>query len=174
MTINGRQKGNRNEREVARLLQSWWQSREPGCEFIRTPLSGGWGTATTRGSFKASGDLMTTATQFPYVVEVKAREGWNVKNIMAGARSPVWSWWAQTVKAALEQEGGIPMLWFKKRGTGSKPFPWLVMLPLASAILKPDVTYQTAAKAGVEYSGYRPVLYFADRLLAMSPKDIRV
>lgn len=167
MSINGRDKGARNEREVARLVQSWWEAREPGCQFVRTPMSGGWGTTNTREHFRASGDLMTTAVDFPFTIEVKAREGWSTANVLSGARSPVWGWWKQTITAATEQHS-IPMLWFRKRHKA-----WLILLPLQQRLpIEPDVVYPTVAKAGVEYHGHRPVLYFADRLLAMHPKDI--
>lgn len=179
MALNGRQKGSRCEREVAGIIQTWWSQLEPNCEMVRTPLSGGWGNAKVRGEFKASGDLMTTAKRFPFVVEVKAREGWSLKNMMNGKRSPVWGWWRQSITAAQEQEGGIPMLWVTQKANrkpGQTSFPWLVIAPAAwvaaRTLLAPDVTFPSPSLLGVNYGGHRPVLYFADRLISMHPKDV--
>src|SRR4051812_33410532 len=105
MRKNSRAKGNVAEREVAGLLKVWWLPVEPDAEFIRTPLSGGWGGPKLRGEFRASGDLMTTAKRFPFVVEVKRREAWVMKNVLKGQPSPVWGWWRQAQVAALELEG---------------------------------------------------------------------
>ena len=111
--VNGRQKGARGERQVAELLTNWWQAIEPGCEFIRTPSSGGWANPQVRGHFKTSGDLMTTAQRWPFSVEVKHREGWSVERLERGMSSPVWGWWRQAIKASIEEKRE-PMLWFRK------------------------------------------------------------
>ena len=119
-----RTKGCVNEREVAGMLESWWQGVEPGCSFVRTPSSGGWSTPKVRAEFRASGDVMTTAKRFPFGVEVKRREGFVWSTVVAGKASPVWSWWMQTGKAALEQLESVPMLWMRRNGER-----WRVMLP---------------------------------------------
>lgn len=120
----GRQKGCRGEREVAALCEAWWQQLEPGCKFRRTPSSGGWGgksDADVRAHFNACGDLMTTATQWPYCVEVKWRENWSFERFLFGGSSPVWGWWEQCKKAA-EVQGHRPLLFFRNR-----ELPWLMM-----------------------------------------------
>lgn len=111
--MGSRQKGNVAELEVAKLIEAWWQPASPGCKFVRTPLSGGWGGPQVRAGFKASGDLMTTAQNFPFVVEVKRREAWSWATFSKGQRSPVWGWWRQACEAA-EEQGGMPMLWFRQ------------------------------------------------------------
>jgi hypothetical protein len=110
--MNSRNKGSKAERDVAAMLAAWWDTFEPGVRFVKTPLSGGWSTAQVRGEFRASGDLMTTSATFPFVVEVKRREGFAWSTLLAGRRSPVWQWWEQTCKAATEQRGA-PMLWLR-------------------------------------------------------------
>jgi hypothetical protein len=131
MTFGSREKGARAEREVAALLATWWRQIEPGCEFVKTPLSGGWSSAKVRGDLRASGDVMTTAASFPFAVEVKRRESFAWSTVMRGAKSPVWSWWEQASKAAVEQRG-VPMLWLRRSRE-----PWRVMLPegYASALV---------------------------------------
>lgn len=120
--MSGRQKGAGAEREVAKLLEGWWASLEPGVRFVRVPLSGGWGTPALRPDFQASGDLATTARRFPWTVEVKRREGWSLKEFLAGRRSPVWGWWAQAERQAGEC-GKEPMLWFRANRQ-----PWRVLV----------------------------------------------
>ena len=116
-------KGAAAELEVRNLVQAWWRQLEPECVFARTPSSGGWSAPSMRGEFKVAGDLTTTAQHWPFTVEVKRREGWSERELKAGRRSPVWSWWGQ-VMVASEEEGRTPMLWFRRSHT-----PWLVMLP---------------------------------------------
>lgn len=113
MTINGRAKGNSGEREVAALLKKWWEQLEPDCQFVRTPLSGGFSTPVVRAGFRMSGDLMTTAKKFPFSVEAKRREGWAMENFIQGRKSPVWGWWEQTLTAAVEMNAE-PMTWLRK------------------------------------------------------------
>jgi hypothetical protein len=113
VTVNSRAKGKRGERELARLLEAWWGKLEPGCEFRSTPSSGGWATPELRGHFLVAGDLVTTATRFPLTVECKLRESWSWAPLLAGRRSPVWGWWRQCERAALE-EGRHPALFFRR------------------------------------------------------------
>jgi hypothetical protein len=181
--INGRVKGNKNERAVAALVQTWWRQLEPECEFVRTPLSGGWSTGNVRAHFAASGDLMTTATHWPYTMEVKAREGWSFKNVLDGKRTPAWGWWRQAQKAASEQKG-VAMLWFKRKPLSPRPgtpaFPWLIWVPAsyvaahAQALPPPDVRYSRAllTRNEVDWGKEIPVLYFYDRYLATHPRDL--
>jgi len=119
----GRRKGSEAEREVAALLGAWWQAVEPGCQFVRTPLSGGWGGPKLRGEFQASGDVMTTANTFPFSVEVKRREDWSWVQFVTGKQSPVWTWWTQAEGQAKEMKKE-PMLWLRQNKK-----EWYVVLP---------------------------------------------
>jgi hypothetical protein len=119
---NGREKGSKAEREVARMLEVWWQPVELA-RFVRTPMSGGWGDPRVRAQFKACGDVSTTASSFPFVVEVKRRERWSMRTLLGGQQSPVWSWWGQCQAAAREQ-GGEPLMLLRR-----SKMPWLAFLP---------------------------------------------
>lgn len=121
---NGRRKGNTAELEVAKLLQVWWRQHEPTAEFVRVPLSGGWATPKVRGEFRTSGDLMTTASTFPFTIEVKRRESFAWGNVLAGRRSPVWAWWEQAITQGVEAKL-VPLLWARKKGE-----PWWVIAPV--------------------------------------------
>lgn len=119
---NGRAKGARGELEVAAIVTDWWERLEPGCRFKRTPGSGGWATPDVRKEFGTAGDLVTTAKRFPWSVEVKWRQNWTWKELLAGRRSPVWSWWGQAL-AQGEESGLEPMLWMRHTGE-----PWWMLL----------------------------------------------
>lgn len=168
--VNAREKGATAEREVAALLKAWWDPYEPGCQFVRTPGSGGWGTPQLRGEFEAAGDLMTTSKHFPFGMEVKRREGWSLDRVAAGKPSPVWGWWRQCQKAA-EEMGKVPCLWFRKSKEG-----WFVMLPAgwkpASPVpLSPLFAFAPAELAGVDYGSSLPVIYPAWMVLLWKPES---
>lgn len=123
-------KGKVNERVVAKIIQAWWLQFEPGVEFTRTPQSGGWHSPKVRAGFRASGDLMTTSTRFPFCIEVKRREAWSLEWLVKGRASPVWDWWKQTQKAAKEVDCE-PMMWFRHNRR-----EWLVMVRHAFLMTK--------------------------------------
>lgn len=114
-----REKGAKAEREVALICQGWLRQTFPKAVVRRTPLSGGWAGA---GEFGMRGDLQVRAAVFPWVVEVKRREGWSLENFIAGKRSPVWAWWVG-VCAEAEKDGLSPMLWVRQ-----SRMDWVVVL----------------------------------------------
>ncbi|MGA7123736.1 MAG: hypothetical protein WBY94_26765 [Polyangiaceae bacterium] len=152
-----RAKGARAENEVAKLLQEWWRQLEPGCTFKRTPSSGGWAHGEARRDFKTSGDLTTTAALFPWVVEVKRREGWSRKTFEAGRPSPVWGWWLQAQAQAREQ-GATPMLWLRRSRD-----PWLVLVPERSAAMRYDERGVPDIRAGHTISIHRATMRWRGR-----------
>lgn len=177
--VNGRQKGSRGEREVARHLAEWWGRLEKGCEFMRTPLSGGWSTEGARTHFKAHGDIMTTAKHFPFCVEVKYREQWSPKRFFLGHASPCWEWWLQCLDAA-EPGDDVPMMWLRKSRVPGKreSFPWLVILPsdftVEHRLGKPDVVWSETEllERGVDY-GVHPAGFLYERFLKVPPKRFK-
>lgn len=168
--MNGRTKGSVAEREVAGLLAEWWQRKDPTADFCRTPLSGGWGNPATRGSYKASGDIMTTSTSFPFVVEVKRREGFSFDLLIRGLRggkSPVWGWWQQACTAAREQRG-IPLLWLRRNRE-----PWRVMLPASLSVLVPTrFAYAKELPVPGADDADRVAIVSAKALLAVAPERV--
>jgi hypothetical protein len=125
-----RVKGANAELEIAKMLQGWWANYEPDTKFARTPGSGGWGSKELRAGFKASGDLMVTSGNFPFVVEVKRREAGSDQFIKSDGTTrphPAWGWWVQATKAAAEM-GGVPLLVFRRSRA-----EWRAFLPRAFA-----------------------------------------
>lgn len=166
-----RDKGARGELEVAEKLRVWWEPLEEGVVFKRTPSSGGWGSKDDRSAFRVSGDLVTSSKSFPFVVEIKRRENWAWATLLAGKPCPVWGWWQQARKQALEQEGGVPLLiWRKSRQ------PWFAMLPermLCGVTLSgPELATMTRWPEGslrVLGEALQPVAFPLDVLLGISP-----
>jgi len=178
---NGRRKGSKAELQVAKCTEFWWrqlplaqqdtQDGKPAI-FVRTPMSGGWGSQGARAHYRVAGDLSSTSESWPFTVEVKRREGWSLASFINGShrRSQVWDWWAQCCKGASE-EGGVPMMWFRSNGN-----PWLVLLPDALATprlgaINADIYWpDPAAVRFSNTTGIHPVGYLADKLLASDPK----
>lgn len=171
-----RQKGNAAEREVAKLIQPWWQKVEPEAEFVRTPLSGGWGGPSIRAGFGAAGDLMTTAKRFPFTIEVKRREGWTWVELLAGHKSPVWKWWHQSQEQADEMHK-VPMLWLRQNREKSPGHSgWRIMMPrdygrLIGIESHLGLGHRWASETwlGINHGTFEPTLYVADHLLSVDP-----
>ena len=172
-----RSKGKVAEREVAKMLQEWWRQVEPDCQFVRTPCSGGWSTPQVRTDFRASGDIMTTATAWPFTVEVKRREAWSPRNLIEGRRSPVWGWWKQSQREAIELNCE-PMLWLRRNaelatgkgsGGGMLAPEWLVIVraQFVSAANLPcqDIRWTAEQLTAVDYGESVPAGYIARRWL---------
>ena len=182
--VAGHPKGGRAEREVALIVQDWWQRFETAAEFVRTPQSGGWGKArgkTVAAHFNACGDLMTTGARFPFCIEVKWREAWSYDNLTEGKPTPPWEWWRQCVSAASEQEG-VPMMWMRKNHVRltRESFPWLVWVPHQYArdrrLSEPDIVWdpQELRDNNVDFGAVLPVAYFFDRFIAMAPQRMAI
>jgi hypothetical protein len=143
------QKGSKGEREVVKRCQEWWRRVHSK-------------------KFRACGDLLVDpeTKRWPFAVEVKRREAWNLEWLIAGRASPVWGWWLSTQEDGrkLELE---PMLWFRKNR-----MPWLVLLRFEyiSAIrgVPPPQATWSPVDLGTKV-GELPALYFADRLLEVDP-----
>ncbi len=115
--INSRSKGKRGERDIAKMLEAWW-----GSKFTSTPMSGGFATKGFRDDWNASGDVVTPDLTFPFCVEVKWREGWDLLQVLKSTETsiPIWEWWDQTLRET--PEGKIPFLVFKRNNQ-----PWFFL-----------------------------------------------
>jgi len=105
---------------VARLLEAWWESVEPGVRFKASPASGGLKHAA---EFDCAGDIITTSARFPWTVEVKCRHDWNPANLIhRGLSGRIAEYWREAAVEAA-QAGRLPMLWARRKGE-----PWLVVM----------------------------------------------
>lgn len=103
--INGKNKGSEYERKIAKSLSGWWQ--EP---FQRTPASGG---LQWQNDNRVAGDIVTPEkSKFPFVVECKKRENWNIEQLIKDT-GDIEKWWAQVTKDCT-RTSLRPMLIFSK------------------------------------------------------------
>lgn len=144
MRLNGRAKGSKAELQVAKLLKDFWDPLEVA-EWKRVPLSGGWGgSSEARLGFKTAGDITTTAKRWPFSVEVKHRQNWNMENVLAGKKSPVWGWWEQARTQGAESDMK-PLLFFRKNNqdwslmfsASEKIFPFSWLIPERGVLIAP-------------------------------------
>lgn len=153
-----RRKGNEAEREVAALLETWWRRLDPAARFVRTPLSGGW--THGRDDFGARGDLMSKSDPpFPWCVEVKRRERWNLDRVLRGQASPLWGWWRQACDDAAAARLAA-MLWARQNNG-----EWIVLVPVGVIIPHPDRQWSCPLPVSVV-----PVLFRVTTLLASDPR----
>jgi hypothetical protein len=171
MAFGSRGKGATAERKIAEHCTSWWWPLENGVIFVRTPLSGGWGKPQHREGFQSGGDLMSTSKTFPFAIEVKRRENWAWRSLELGGRSPAWSWWRQSIKAAKEMKK-VPLMLFRQNRR-----PWIVMLP--HEYMKNDVRrleipchhmWVPAELQKIDVGGVHPICYLWDELRMYPPE----
>lgn len=103
-----KRKGNKAERDIAKLFQEWWGVGT----FVRTPSSGGWATVAARETFRTCGDIITDQKDFPFTIENKAQEGWTLDQIFYNENALVIQWWKQTLSET--PEGMHPLLVIKR------------------------------------------------------------
>jgi len=166
--FGSRSKGSSAEREVAKLLEPWWQTYDPDARFVKTPLSGGWGGPTLRGNFGAAGDLMTTSKEFPFAVEVKRREGWTWERLLAGKPSPVWDWWWQAQGQA-DEMCKVPTLWLRKNRENN----WSIILPKLSLDAWEVAPAHVWSSLDLNF-GQTPALISARALLELEPRRVLI
>lgn len=104
MAVNSKAKGDTYERRIAKKLTEW-----TGLKFERVPASGGlhW-----REDNRVYGDIVTNDPDFPFVIECKCREEWNMDSLINGSKK-VEKWWQQ-VTADAEATGKQPMVIFSR------------------------------------------------------------
>lgn len=96
-TINGKQKGNKNERDCAKMLERW-----TGVPFTRTPSSGG---LRLKNAPNFCGDVVCAEASFyfPFAIETKHLKNFQVVLLKSGElreRSQVKTIWAQCQRDA--------------------------------------------------------------------------
>lgn len=122
--VNSRDKGGRGERQAKAHLMEWW-----GVEFARTPGSGAFATITGMEDYAGDVRPVDSNEWFPFSIEVKNDESWDIPNLLTSSKTPVWRFWDQTVRQAVF-EGRHPLLMFTKNRK-----PWYYMtLDEASAV----------------------------------------
>ncbi len=104
MAVNSKAKGDTYERKIAKKLTDW-----TGLKFERVPASGGlhW-----KSDNRVYGDIVTNDPDFPFIIELKNRESWNMDSLINGSKE-VENWWKQ-VTADAKATGKEPMVIFSR------------------------------------------------------------
>jgi len=100
-----KKKGSRAERNIAKELSEHFK-----VELHRTPASGGLRWHQMQGLTR--GDLVTDSPGFPFCIEVKNRESWDLRQLLEGNGS-ILDWWEQATDDATAVNK-VPLLLFTK------------------------------------------------------------
>ena len=104
---SGKRKGSSFERDIARLLDKYWEA--PEHTFWRTPNSGGWYEA---------GDVYSRdkSIWFPFIVECKAYKTLDLLQLLTREKTTkLYIWWSQLVRERKDAiESGRPLNTCKK------------------------------------------------------------
>jgi hypothetical protein len=159
-------KGAVAENDVAKKLEAWLRQEHAQATVRRTPLSGGWGAA---GEFTMRGDVQVRGAEFPWVVEVKRREGWSFRRFILGEQdSPVWAWW-DSVCIEADKARLSPMLWVRQSA-----MEWIVVVDRAFAMRCRRAPMLDYDFAGARLLGpYCPVGYTLRAFLRTRPSAWR-
>lgn len=116
--INSRKKGNKNERALAKLLETWTNKK-----FARTPSSGGLNWKNTM----AKGDIVCTTEghYFPFCVEAKSYNDINFQHLLYTEKATILKFWEQCKRDA-EGANKVPLLFMRTNGI-SKDLHFVVM-----------------------------------------------
>lgn len=139
--VNSRKKGNKGERDVAKILEKW-----TGKKFARSPSSGGLSWKNSM----AKGDVVCTTEghYFPFCVECKVRNDVTVINDLISSRKKaplLTEFWEQCTRDARDA-GKIPLLIFRYRGLPKGE--WLVCVPQDIGLkLFPKVNHYISVKS---------------------------
>lgn len=116
--INSRSKGNRNERNIAKLFEKW-----TGKKFSKTPSSGGLQWKTTN----SKGDIVCTKEghYFPFCIEAKSYKELNFQHLLYSDKAEILKFWAQANRDA-DLAKKIPLLFMRTNGI-TKDLHFVVM-----------------------------------------------
>lgn len=108
MKINSRSKGNKNERELAKLFKAWTKK-----EFARTPSSGGlqWKSSNSKGDIVCT----TEGHYFPFCIEAKNYKDINFQHLLYLPKAKIDEFWAQAKRDA-DKANKIPLLFMRYNG----------------------------------------------------------
>lgn len=106
--INSRSKGNKNERQLAKLFEVWTKKK-----FARTPSSGGlnWKKANVKGDIVCT----TEGHYFPFCIEAKSYQEINFQHLLYLDKAIVLKFWEQAKRDAMGANK-VPILFMRTNG----------------------------------------------------------
>ncbi|ACI91024.1 gp24.1 [Bacillus phage SPO1] len=160
--INSKAKGAEYERRIAKYLGAWW-----GESFHRTPQSGGlnWGTDS-----RVAGDITTPVdSKFPFTVECKKREGWDLDQVIKGT-GQVEKWWTQCIGDSERVELRPFLIFAKNFNPDYCMLKYDDFISLARKRKENNFNYFIIHTVGVPYK--RVVVSLDDFTKAFTPEDV--
>jgi len=115
--VDGRKKGAGFENDVCRLLSHWIV---PGdwsvCPVYKLPFRRRFtDTTPLDGHWNGEGDVLhRPGVEFPFCVECKDIEGWELDGMFKNEKWPVWGWWRQA-QSQSQMVSLRPILFFTRR-----------------------------------------------------------
>jgi Holliday junction resolvase len=108
MAINSRTKGNKNERDLAKLFEKWSNHK-----FSRTPSSGGlqWKASNSKGDIVCTDE----GYYFPFCIEAKNYKDINFEHLLYLPKPKILEFWEQAKRDA-DKAKKIPILTMRYNG----------------------------------------------------------
>lgn len=153
--MRGRSKGKRGELEVAKLVSKWLNM-----DLRRTPMSG-----AMRGY---PGDIITASAEnissFPFLIEVKYREGWELTSLLHGRDGFFKEWIKQLEDETDRLRKPYSILFFRKNR-----IPWLIAIPEKQ--IKVELLDRYLKYHGYIVTTFKEVLQYEPRRILRGFKD---
>lgn len=162
MGINSRSKGNKGERDVAKLMKKW-----TGKDFARVPSSGGlqWKNAHAKGDIVCSEE----GHYFPFCIEVKNYKELNFQHLLYLPEPDILKFWNQCLRDA-EICNKAPMLIMRYNGL-PKEFYFIAMRPLHYREFIKPYQDENIKVMGIPHLGI--IIFTTPALLEVPYKKIR-
>lgn len=159
MAVNGKRKGNKNERNLCK----WWTNWS-GLEFSRVPASGG---LRWQKKDDISGDVICTDTRhsrrFPFSIEAKAYKDIRFEHLVLGNKNvKLIEFWEQAKEDARRSKK-VPILFMRYNGMPSST--WFTIIPL-------NVYKQFKLKMGVTKYPVIKITLQDEEIVLMNSEDL--
>lgn len=165
---NGKKKGNKNEREVAKWWEEW-----TGLEFSRVPASGG---LRWQKKDDISGDIICTdprkSRRFPFSIECKFYRDINFEHLILGNKTAkIWNFWEQALEDGVRSER-VPILYMRYNNMPRNTWFIMVELKVFNLILKRAKGILNHTYFIIEGKEHRVVCINSHSLLAIEYKQL--
>jgi len=115
--MHGKHKGDKFENDICRALSVWLVGSDYAGSLVQDlPFRRRFTTSTPlEGHWDGSGDILHRPdVAFPFCVECKKREGWELDGMFGNDKWPVWTWWEQAKEQAAKTKDRYPLLVFSR------------------------------------------------------------
>lgn len=114
--VNGNSKGANFENDICRLISRWVVPTTPlDAKMENLPFRRRFtASVSLEGHWASHGDVLCKpGIEFPFSVECKKIEQWELDSLLQLSDGPIWKWWRQAVEQA-DRAGNWPLLIFAR------------------------------------------------------------